>query len=198
MFSHHIFTPLRPVTINFSTLGRLSSRFQLSQDSLHHQLPGAVVIDDYSESMESANDQVLDCLVMGSSPAPLLTLCMVSGDICRYFVFDPLDWYTRVHLELFSRAKAFPFIALDGERAIPCAALAPMFEKGLERTRGREPASRSAWLSQAHTYARALPGIYENMLTSVACSNDHRVFIVASNQCLHDKFVDEVMRRSGR
>ena len=196
MSSHQILAQCRPVTINFSTLGRFSFRLKLSKDSLHPQLPGAFVIDDYSESMESANEQVLDCLVMGSSPTPLLTLCMIPGDVCRYFVFDPLDPYTRVHLELFSRARAFPFIAWDSERAIPCAALAPMFEKGLERTRGREPASPSSWISQARTCAPALPGIYQSVLPSVACSNDHRVYIVVADQRLHDEFSDKWMFRS--
>ena len=167
MSSHQILVQCRRVTINFSTLGRFSSRLQLSKDSLHHQLPGAFVMDDCSGLMETVNDSVVDCLVMGSSPAPLLTLCIVSGGICRYFVFDPLEPNTREHLELLSRAEVFPFIAWDGKRAMSCAALTPMFESGLERTRGREPGACSAWLSQAHTYAPALPSVYESVLPSV-------------------------------
>lgn len=187
MSSQQVLVQARSVKINVSTLGYLLDSIELPPNSLHRMLPGGFVLDDYSELIQPVDAKVLDCLVMGSTPTPLLTLCMASKGVCRYFVFDPLDPNTRACLEHFSSAQALPFITWNGERATPCAVLAPMFEKGLERTRGRKPASRSEWLSQADTYAGTLPEIYARGLSCVASSSDHRVFIMVADQRLHDE-----------
>lgn len=186
-----------PVAINYASMGSLSNRLNISQDSPHQHLPSAFILLERDPStFEQSYCEVMDCLVAGSSAAPLLTLCLASIDICLYWVFNPLDPKTREYLELFRREQAFPFIIWDGELAMPCTVRVPMFDKGLRSTRARKPSSHKDWLAQAHAQASSLPGIYASMFPGVAYCRDHRVFLTTADESMHLRLVDQILLMS--
>lgn len=197
MSSHQTPVNTRTVTIDHATLGTLPRQFDMPRGSLHQRLPSAFILMEKDSSVfESLQCDVLDCLVGGSSSTPLLTLCLALKDICLYWVFDPLDPTTRLHLEHFCREQAFPLLTWDGARAIPYVVPAPMFDRGLETTRGRKPASHRDWFAQAREHAGALPGIYAGALPSVARCQDHRVFLMVAGESFHARTVDMLLELS--
>lgn len=188
MSSHTVYVPAQSIAISRATLGSLPGHFQLPGDSPHQRLPsGLIIMSDAQSAFAHPKCDCLDCLVSGSSPTPLMTLCMAVGVTALYFVFDPLDPCTRAHLECFRQAQVFPFLVCDGERFMPYAAMAPMFDKGLKSTRGRAAPSSSDWERYARGVAGTLPGIYATALKSVARSRDHRVFLVSADEQLHSR-----------
>ncbi len=194
MSSHQIPANSGTVAVNYATMGSLPSRFNMPQGSLHQRLPSAfILLEEDPFTFEQSHYDVLDCLVGGSSATPLLTLCMAFGNVCLYWVFNPLDPKTRAHLEVFRREQAFPFIGWDGEQAVPYAVQTPIFDRGLLSTRGRNPASHGDWLAQARVQAGALPGIYASALASVAHCRDHRVFLMVADDSIHLRAVERML-----